>query len=30
MRWLGVPEADLPYVFPNLGAFPVKYLGFMA
>ena len=30
MRWLGVPEGDLPYVFPNLGAFPVKDLGFMA
>jgi uncharacterized protein (DUF1501 family) len=30
MRWLGVPEADMPYVFPNLGAFPVKDLGFLA
>jgi uncharacterized protein (DUF1501 family) len=30
IRWLGVPEADLPYVFPNLGAFPVKDLGFLA
>jgi hypothetical protein len=30
MRWLGIPEADMPYVFPNLGAFPVKDLGMMA
>ena len=30
MRWLGVAEADMPYVFPNLGAFPVKDLGMMA
>ena len=30
VRWLGVTEADLPYVFPNLGAFPVKDLGFLA
>jgi uncharacterized protein (DUF1501 family) len=30
MRWLGVTEADMPYVFPNLGAFPVKDLGFLA
>jgi uncharacterized protein (DUF1501 family) len=30
VRWLGVLEGDLPYVFPNLGAFPVKDLGFMA
>ena len=30
MRWLGVSESDLPYVFPNLGAFPVKDLGFLA
>lgn len=30
VRWLGVPEADLPYVFPNLGAFAVKDLGMMA
>ena len=28
--WIGVPEADLPYVFPNLGAFPLKDLGFLA
>mgnify|MGYP005813701275 CR=1 FL=1 len=30
MRWLGIPPADLPYVFPNLGAFPVQDLGFLA
>jgi uncharacterized protein (DUF1501 family) len=30
VRWLGIAEADLPYVLPNLGAFPVKDLGFMA
>ena len=30
MRWVGVAEADLPYVFPNLAAFPVKDLGFLA
>jgi uncharacterized protein (DUF1501 family) len=30
VRWLGVAEADLPYIFPNLGAFPVKDLGFLA
>jgi len=30
VRWLGVAEADLPYVFPNLGAFTAKDLGFMA
>jgi uncharacterized protein (DUF1501 family) len=30
MRWLGIAEGDLPYVFPNLGAFPVKDLGFLA
>lgn len=30
VRWLGVADADLPYVFPNLAAFPVKDLGFLA
>jgi len=30
VRWLGVAEADLPYIFPNLGAFPVKDLGMLA
>ncbi|MBK7333699.1 MAG: DUF1501 domain-containing protein [Betaproteobacteria bacterium] len=30
VRWLGIAETDLPYVLPNLGAFPVKDLGFMA
>jgi uncharacterized protein (DUF1501 family) len=29
-RWFGVAEADLPYVFPNLGAFANTNLGFMA
>ena len=29
VRLLGIAEADLPYVLPNLGAFPVKDLGFM-
>jgi uncharacterized protein (DUF1501 family) len=27
--WLGVPEANLPSVFPNIGNFPVRNLGFM-
>lgn len=29
-RWFGVAEQDLPYVFPNIGAFPNTNLGFMA
>ena len=29
-RWLGITEADLPYVFPNIGAFANTDLGFMA
>jgi uncharacterized protein (DUF1501 family) len=29
-RWLGIAEADLPYVFPNIGAFANTNLGFMA
>lgn len=29
-RWLGIAEGDLPYVFPNIGAFPNTNLGFMA
>ncbi|WP_374352898.1 DUF1501 domain-containing protein [Chitinimonas sp.] len=28
--WFGVQDTDLPSVFPNLGAFPVRNLGFMA
>jgi uncharacterized protein (DUF1501 family) len=28
-RWLGIGEADLPYVFPNIGAFANTRLGFM-
>jgi uncharacterized protein (DUF1501 family) len=28
-RWFGVAEADLPYVFPNIAAFPNSNLGFM-
>ncbi len=28
-RWFGIPEGDLPYVFPNIGAFPNTSLGFM-
>jgi uncharacterized protein (DUF1501 family) len=28
-RWLGIAEADLPYVFPNLGAFANTHLAFM-
>jgi uncharacterized protein (DUF1501 family) len=28
-RWLGIAEADLPYVFPNIGAFSNTNLGFM-
>jgi uncharacterized protein (DUF1501 family) len=29
-RWFGIPEADLSYVFPNIGAFGNTNLGFMA
>jgi uncharacterized protein (DUF1501 family) len=29
-RWLGIAEADLLYVFPNIGAFANTNLGFMA
>ena len=29
-RWFGVAESDLPYVFPNIGAFPNTNLGFMS
>ena len=29
-RWLGIAEGDLPYVFPNIGAFANTNLGFMA
>jgi uncharacterized protein (DUF1501 family) len=29
-RWFGVPPADLPQVFPNLGAFATPDLGFLA
>ena len=28
-RWFGVPPADLPQVFPNLGAFATPDLGFL-
>ncbi len=28
-RWFGIAEGDLPYVFPNIGAFPNTSLGFM-
>jgi uncharacterized protein (DUF1501 family) len=28
-RWLGIAEPDLPYVFPNIGAFASTNLGFM-
>jgi uncharacterized protein (DUF1501 family) len=28
-RWLGIADADLPYVFPNIGAFASTNLGFM-
>ena len=28
-RWLGIPEADLRYVFPNIAAFTNTNLGFM-
>jgi uncharacterized protein (DUF1501 family) len=29
-RWFGIAEGDLPYVFPNIGAFANSNLGFMA
>ncbi|MGH1492426.1 MAG: DUF1501 domain-containing protein, partial [Acidimicrobiales bacterium] len=29
-RWFGVPERELPIVFPGIGAFPTSDLGFMA
>ncbi|MFO1323031.1 MAG: DUF1501 domain-containing protein [Burkholderiales bacterium] len=29
-RWFGIPESDLPYVFPNIGAFANTNMGFMA
>ncbi|MFO1311595.1 MAG: DUF1501 domain-containing protein [Burkholderiales bacterium] len=29
-RWFGVAEGDLPYIFPNIGAFTNTNLGFMA
>ena len=29
-RWFGIAESDLPYVFPNIGAFASTNLGFMA
>ena len=29
-RWFGIPDADLPYVFPNIGSFTGTNLGFMA
>lgn len=29
-RWFGIAEGDLPYVFPNIGAFSGTNLGFMA
>lgn len=28
-KWFGVPDVDLPQVFPNIGNFPVKDLGFL-
>ena len=28
-RWFGIADADLPYVFPNIGAFANTNLGFM-
>ena len=30
VRWMGVADADLPLIFPNLGNFPTGNLGFMA
>ncbi len=29
-RWFGIAEGDLPYIFPNVGAFANTNLGFMA
>jgi len=29
-RWFGIAEGDLPYVFPNIGAFSNTNMGFMA
>ena len=29
-RWFGLSETDMPFVFPNIGNFPVTDLGFMA
>ncbi|HQR40342.1 MAG TPA: DUF1501 domain-containing protein [Blastocatellia bacterium] len=29
-RWFGIGESDLPYIFPNIGAFPNTNLGFMS
>ena len=29
-RWFGISEGDLPYVFPNIGAFANTNLGFMS
>lgn len=29
-RWYGIAESDLPYVFPNIGAFANTNMGFMA
>ena len=29
VRWLGIAESDLPYVFPNIGAFTNTNMGFM-
>jgi uncharacterized protein (DUF1501 family) len=28
-RWFGIGDGDLPYIFPNIGAFPNTNLGFM-
>ena len=28
-RWFGLPEADMPLVFPNIANFPTSNLGFM-
>lgn len=30
VRWLGIAESDLPYVFPGIGRFPGSNVGFMA
>jgi uncharacterized protein (DUF1501 family) len=29
-RWFGIAESDLPYIFPNIGAFANTNLGFMS